>query len=131
TKKLRRGNNVMLLQPYGTWNGKLVALDDGHGENTPGKRTPYIEQINRVIKENEFNSAVVNIMAEQLRRNGYRVLLVAPTGYDTPLKQRTDLANKHKADIYVSIHYNAFDGKFDGEGKDPEGISVHIYPGTR
>jgi N-acetylmuramoyl-L-alanine amidase len=109
----------------------LIALDDGHGMETPGKRTPYIASLGREIKENEFNRAVVKYLDEELRRCGFRTLLVAPTDKDVPLKKRTDLANAKGADAYISIHYNAFDGKFNGPGKDPEGHSIHIYPGSK
>lgn len=110
---------------------KLIALCDGHGIGTPGKRTPHIPELGRSIMENEFNREVVKYLDMELRHNGFRTLLVAPTDYDTPLKQRTDLANKNKADLYISIHFNALDGKFDGSGKDPEGFSAHIYHGKR
>lgn len=109
----------------------LIALDDGHGMETPGKRTPYVPELGRVVKENEFNRAVVKYLDEELRRCGFRTLLVAPTDVDTPLKARTDLANAKGAHAYISIHYNAADGKFDGAGKDPEGHSIHIYPGSK
>ena len=121
----------MLLQPYVKWNGKTVALSDGHGEETAGKRTPYMKSLKRSIRENEFNSAVVSFLAEKLRWLGFRVLLVAPNDYDTPLKLRVDRANSHNVDIYVSVHYNAIDGKFDGDSKDPSGHSVHIYPKSK
>lgn len=106
----------------------LIALDDGHGMKTNGKRTPYIEEFGRFIHENEFNREVVRIMDKELRRLGFKTLLVAPTDYDTPLQERTDLANKMKADAYISIHYDAFDGTF--EGKNPAGHSLHVYPGS-
>lgn len=109
----------------------LIALDDGHGMETPGKRTPVIQELGRAIKENEFNRAVVKYLDEELKRCGFKTLLVAPTDADTPLADRVNLANAKGADAYISIHYNAFDGKFDGEGKDPEGHSVHIYHGSK
>lgn len=122
-------NKGLLLEPYGSWNGKIIALSDGHGMETAGKRTPYIPEIGRQIRENEFNSAVVDILADLLRKCGFKVLLVAPTDVDTPLKTRTDLAIQYKVDAYIAVHYNAYDGKFDAY--DPEGISVHIYLGQR
>jgi len=107
----------------------LVALSDGHGMETEGKRTPPIPELaGRIIKENEFNREVVKEIAIQLKINGIDVLLVAPTDLNTPLAERIQLANSKKADVYVSVHYNAFDGKFDNY--DPEGLSVHIYPGS-
>ncbi len=105
-----------------------IALDDGHGNNTAGKRTPYIEELGRVVLENEFNSAVVKFLDIELKRCGFEVLLVAPEETDTPLSQRVERANNAKVDLYVSIHYNAFDGKFDEY--DPSGVEVYYYPGS-
>ena len=84
----------------------LIALDDGHGMKTNGKRTPYIEEFGRFIHENEFNREVVRIMDKELRRLGFKTLLVAPTDYDTPLQERTDLANKMKADETSNLSAN-------------------------
>jgi N-acetylmuramoyl-L-alanine amidase len=109
----------------------LIALDDGHGIRTAGKRTPYIKSLGRVIRENEFNAAVTYYLKEELERCGFRTLLTAPTDYDTPLIMRTNLANSLGADVLVSNHFNALDGEFDGPGKDPEGMSIHIYPGAK
>ncbi|MCR8847880.1 N-acetylmuramoyl-L-alanine amidase [Rossellomorea sp. SC111] len=105
----------------------LIALDDGHGLGTAGKRTPYIPSIGRQIRENEFNEKVTLYLKLELERCGFRTLLTAPTDADTPLQVRTDIANSMGADALVSNHYNAFDGKFDGPGKDAEGHSLHIY----
>ena len=108
----------------------LIALDDGHGMQTAGKRTPPIPELGgRVIRENEFNREVVKYLDIELKRCGFKTLLVAPTDADTPLSTRTNLANSKNADAYISIHYNAFDGKFDDY--DPEGLSVHIYPSSK
>ncbi|WP_052807363.1 N-acetylmuramoyl-L-alanine amidase [Risungbinella massiliensis] len=99
----------------------LIAIDDGHGQETSGKRTPVIPELRRSIKENEFNRAVASLLDQELRRLGFRTLLVAPTDVDTPLANRTNLANSRKANIYVSIHYNAGGGR---------GIETYYYPGS-
>ena len=80
-------------------NKYLIALDDGHGMETAGKRTPklledlYIDgklvrKKGEVIKENEFNRAVVKYLEKALKRCGFEVLLVAPTDVDTSLQNR-------------------------------------------
>ena len=97
----------------------LIALD--------GKRTPFIPEIGRSIRENDFNRAVVNLLKVELERCGFKTLLVSPTDEDTPLKQRTDTANSNKADAYISIHYNAFDETFSGE--NPSGMEIYVYNG--
>ncbi|MDF2907589.1 MAG: hypothetical protein K0R34_2910 [Herbinix sp.] len=108
----------------------LVALDDGHGMKTAGKRTPEIPELNnRIIHENEFNRAVISYLDAELKRCGIDTLLVAPTDADTSLSSRVALANNNHADLYAAIHYNALDGTF--EGKDPSGHSIHVYPGSR
>lgn len=72
------------------------------------------------MPENEFNSRVVAILKEELERCGFEVLLVAPTSADTPLQTRTTLANSKKADLYLSVHANAFRGEWD----DAQGIET-------
>lgn len=117
----------------------LVIGSGGHGANTAGKQTPFIESLGRVVHEHEFNSPVFDIMAEDLRRHGVDVYDDSAGDYDAPLTSRTNMANskykeyiaKYGKDsvkcVYVSIHFNAIDGKFDGH--DPSGFSVHIQPG--
>ncbi|MCA1055770.1 N-acetylmuramoyl-L-alanine amidase [Rossellomorea aquimaris] len=105
----------------------LIALDDGHGMRTAGKGTPFIKSIGRRIRENEFNERVTFFLREELENCGFRTILTAPTDEDISLKERTRLANSVGADALISNHYNAYDGKFDGDGRDPEGHSLHVY----
>lgn len=106
----------------------LIAIDDGHGlaPLTPGKRTPFIQSIGRFIPENEFNKAVAAYLIKELERNGFNTVETASTDFDTPLSTRVNTANKARANLFISIHYNAFDGTF--EGRNPEGFSAHIDP---
>lgn len=95
------------LVPFNVFTKPIyIALDDGHGEDTPGKRTPKFPD-GSFMHENDFNKRVVAILKEELVRCGFKVLLVAPTDKDTPLKDRVKLANKEKVDFYLSIHANA------------------------
>lgn len=87
----------------------LVALDDGHGEDTAGKRTPFFPE-GGFMHENEFNERVVELLDVELKRCGFGTLLVAPTDDDTPLSVRVKRAKDAKVDIYLSIHANAFKG---------------------
>lgn len=96
----------------------LIALDDGHGAQTPGKRTPHISGIG-IIRENQFNKAVVYYLDQELKRCGFHTLLVAPTDVDVPLSTRTRLANQKGADLYVSVHYNAGGGS---------GVETYHFP---
>ncbi len=110
---------------------KLIALDDGHGltdiegnfEPTPGKRTPRFED-GTIMYENEFNRRVVELLNIHLKRCKFDTLLVAPTNADTPLNERTELANGLKADLYISVHANALTGNWESGG---QGIETFVY----
>lgn len=104
----------------------LIALDDGHGMETKGKRTPAIPELdNRVIRENEFNREVVRLTNIELSRCGFRTLLTAPTDIDTPLSDRVKLANGKKVNLFISFHYNANTGSFITN--KAEGFSAHVF----
>jgi N-acetylmuramoyl-L-alanine amidase len=100
----------------------LIALDDGHGMETAGKRTPVFPE-GGFMKENEFNSRVVEILDEELKRCGFRTILTAPTEEDTSLKERVRTANNADADLLLSVHANAFKGTWGDWG----GIETYAY----
>lgn len=98
-----------------------IAIDAGHGINTAGKRTPSGE------REWTFNNKVVQALINRL--NDYQNVQITrlddPTGKrDVPLKERTDKANKFKADILISVHHNANTGKWGAW----TGTETYHYP---
>jgi len=105
-----------------------VAVGAGHYLTTQGKETPYITSIGRKIKEWEFNQPTANFLEEDLQRCGFKTVRLNSPNEDTPLNVRTDKANNAKADIGISIHFNALDDKFDPI--DPEGLGIYIYPNS-
>lgn len=104
----------------------IVAIDDGHGLETAGKRTPTLPD-GTIMKENEFNRRVAHLLAVHLIRCGIDILMVAPSDADTPLSVRTDVANKAKVDFYISIHANAFGA---GGFNSVRGIETFYCPGS-
>lgn len=101
----------------------LIALSNGHGINTPGKRTPKFKD-GSFMHEYEFNSAVVKYLDILLKNNGFDTLLVSPTDEDIPLKQRTDLANDNNVDLFISVHVNAYGS---GDWNNTGGIETYVY----
>jgi N-acetylmuramoyl-L-alanine amidase len=108
----------------------LVIVDDGHGLETAGKRTPKFED-GTFIKENEFNHPTKKIVMDELKDQGFNVFDVSPERTDTSLKTRSDRANaeykkkKYKAYIYISIHYNAIGYYWEDK---VGGIETYHYP---
>lgn len=90
-----------------------IAIDAGHGLNTPGKRTPDGEC------EWSFNNKVVLAAMTRLNtfKNVHILRLDDPTGNtDVPLRIRTNHANAWDADVLISIHHNAYQGKWGTHG---------------
>lgn len=97
----------------------LIILDAGHGPNTPGKRTP-----DGKLREYQFNSIVAALVGDLLMKEGITVRYTHESSRDVPLNERTALANRLRADAFVSIHANAF-----GTGwTTAQGIETFIYP---
>ena len=85
-----------------------VLLDNGHGENTPGKRSP-----DNSILEWKWNREVAVRVERILTRDGIDVQRIVVGNDDVPINQRVKLVNKHclllgaKNVLLVSIHINA------------------------
>lgn len=110
-----------------TASNPVIALDDGHGMGTAGKRTPTLpaglkSETGSFMHENEFNRAVVKYLDVELKRCGFRTVFVAPTDGDTSLSQRCRTANNAGADLYISVHANALTGKW-GNARGIETLS--------
>lgn len=99
-----------------------VAIDDGHGMDTAGKRTPLFSD-GTFMKENEFNRAVAEKLAVHLKRCGMKVIFTAPEIEDVPLSTRSYRANTAQANILVSIHANALTGEWGAQ----KGIETYVY----
>ena len=82
----------------------VVAIDAGHGGKDPGaigrrKKT----------REKHVTLAISKKLAAELRRRpGIRPVLVRDGDYFIPLRRRTEIARKAGADLFVSIHADAF-----------------------
>ena len=87
-------------------NWPIVALDAGHGLNTPGKRTPD------GIHEWELNDKVRDYVVEYLE--DYKVTFIFPDKNegktDESLTSRRTMYISADADVCVSLHHNAFKG---------------------
>ena len=98
----------------------LVAIDAGHGMHTEGKQSvpmsknlyidnKLVREKGKIIKENEWNRGVSEYLSAALKRCGIDTMFTADmTGKtDIALSTRASKANKAKADILISNHYNA------------------------
>ncbi len=79
---------------------KLIAIDPGHGGSDSGACA-------NGLKEKDVNLDVALALRNLLESQGYGVIMTRTTDIYLSLRQRCDIANNNKADIFVSVHHNA------------------------
>ena len=81
----------------------VIAIDAGHGGEDPGARA-YGGGHEKVV-----TLKIAKELAALLKKErGFKPVLVRTGDYYIPLRQRTRIARKNGADLFVSIHADAF-----------------------
>lgn len=86
----------------------IILLDAGHGESTPGKRSP-----DGRLREYKYCREIASNVKQKLEAQGFQVKLIVTDNTDTPLLERCKIVNQYcneygKANtVLVSIHCNA------------------------
>jgi N-acetylmuramoyl-L-alanine amidase len=81
--------------------GRLVVIDPGHGGRDPG----CIGAGN--IYEKNIALSTAWDLRHALEHSGYRVIMTRASDVFLPLQERVDIAEKHKATLFLSIHANS------------------------
>ena len=92
----------------------IIAIDAGHGGEDPGATGP-----NR-LREKDVVLAIAKELKVLFKADvGFQPIMIRSGDYYVSLKGRRDLARKHQADLFVSIHADAF------KRKQAHGASVY------
>jgi N-acetylmuramoyl-L-alanine amidase len=90
-------------------------IDPGHGGKDPGAVGPT------GLKEKDVVLAIGRRIRERLARSGeFDVRMTRDDDVFIPLEERTAMANKGRADIFVSLHINA------SPNRGAEGFSTYV-----
>lgn len=99
---------VLLCLPVGAAQKHrfTLVIDPGHGGKDAGACA-------NGAKEKNINLSVALAFGRYVERNcpDVRVIYTRKTDVFIPLRQRADIANKNKADVFISVHTNALPGK--------------------
>lgn len=91
----------------------MPLLDNGHGQNTPGKRSPVWADGSQLF-EWEFNRDIVRRIADKLDDMAIRYEILTPETNDVSLQERCRRANEYQQMynncVLFSIHGNAGGG---------------------
>lgn len=104
----------------------IILLDNGHGKETPGKRSPKWDDMPQIF-EWEYTRRLAKEIKIELENLGFQVIMITPEEWDVPLSERTKRIRKYENDntYVISIHLNAFD-----YNKTANGWEAHTYLGT-
>jgi N-acetylmuramoyl-L-alanine amidase len=81
---------------------RRIVIDAGHGGKDPGAVGPS------GLKEKDIVLAMALLLAEEVKSKlGWEVVLTRTDDTFIPLEERTAMANKVGADLFVSLHVNA------------------------
>ncbi|MGH8443688.1 MAG: N-acetylmuramoyl-L-alanine amidase, partial [Solimonas sp.] len=93
----------------------IIAIDAGHGGEDPGARG------SSGLQEKDVSLSIARKLALLINTQpGMRAVLTRDGDYYVGLRQRVEIARKHQADMFVSIHCNAF------MKRDMQGTAVYV-----
>lgn len=96
----------------------IIVLDAGHGGVDPGAHGSR-------AREKNVTLTFAREFAKQLRATGrYKVYLTRNRDIYIPLRQRVNIARKHDADLFISIHADAI------KRKSVRGMSIYTLSET-
>ena len=81
----------------------VIAIDAGHGGEDPGAHGP------RGTREKDVTLAIARKLARLVEQEeGMRPVLIRDGDYYIGLRRRMEIAHERKADLFISIHADAF-----------------------
>ncbi|MGE4658917.1 MAG: N-acetylmuramoyl-L-alanine amidase [Gammaproteobacteria bacterium] len=92
-----------LRVPEKGWRDLVIAIDPGHGGEDPGATGP------QGVREKEVVLEIARRLAEEAhRQTGIQPVLLRDDDYFLSLRERMQLARENEADLFISIHADAF-----------------------
>ena len=91
----------------------LVMIDPGHGGYDPG--TSSVSG----LQEKDLALAIALKLQSALEARGFRAEMTRSSDFFVPLPERTKIANRANADLFVSIHLNS--------SPNPETTGIEVY----
>jgi len=81
-------------------NLKTICLDAGHGGNDPGNQVGSND-------EKKYTLLLAQEVRSQLQAAGFRVVMTRATDVKISLEDRTAIARRKNADLFVCLHFNS------------------------
>ncbi|MCI6617625.1 MAG: N-acetylmuramoyl-L-alanine amidase [Prevotella sp.] len=97
-----------------------LVIDPGHGGHDTGA-------LGAISKEKDINLNVALAFGSYVERNNpdVRVIYTRKSDVFIPLQERANIANRHKADLFISIHTNALPNGKIARGFETYTLGMH------
>ena len=105
--------------PQSTYRDVIIVIDAGHGGKDPGAIGPR-----RNVEKNVVLAIALKLKQRIDRQPGMRAVMTRSSDYYVGLRERLNIARKYDADMFVSIHADAFNNPFSN------GASVYALSPT-
>ncbi len=90
-----------------------IIVDPGHGGDDPGTVFPAGANPAKAVDNEKTHTLEVGlILADELRKRGYEVVMTRTKDVTFDRHDRPTMANQAKGDLYVSIHFNEADATY-------------------
>lgn len=101
--------------------GFTILIDPGHGGEDDGARARYYygKKKWRLIKEKDIALSLAKKIHEELTTKDFKAYLTRSVDRSVSLSKRADLAEKIKADLFISVHINS------SEKNSPRGFETY------
>lgn len=102
----------------------IIVVDAGHGGRDPGS-------ISHKVQEKKITLAIAKKLGKMLKDSlkGVKVIYTRSTDKSVELSERPKIANKNKADIFISIHCN-HNGNSKPYGSETYAMGLHKSNGN-
>ena len=109
----------------------VIVLDPGHGGTDTGTQSVLNGHY-----EKEYTLDLARRLQALITTNGWTVLLTRTNDYTVPLSNRVSFAEQHKADLFLSLHFNSAAPDHEQAGLEtycltPAGMPSNLTRGFR
>jgi N-acetylmuramoyl-L-alanine amidase len=100
---VRKNFEPLVSYPSGTVkSNRVIVIDPGHGGMDTGAMSAYNNQF-----EKDYTLDLARRLQALLVTNGWSVLLTRTNDLNVALSNRVAFAEQHKADLFLSLHFNS------------------------
>jgi len=113
-------------EPWKLSRERIVVIDPGHGGGNRGTRSI----LSGTRFEKEYSLDWARRLKPLLEKRGWKVHLTRDSDVDVPLQDRVAFADRRRADLFISLHFNSSFPKLDPRGIETYALTPRGLPST-